>query len=297
MTYNPQSVQSYFDHYGEREWERLESTLQGRIKYAIHRRFLDAYIPDGARVADVGCGPGRYALDLAGRGCRLTLVDLSPVQLEAARQHFASASALPDAANLLKHVEAFHCLDMLDLHLLPEAGFEVVVCYGAALCYTYDRYPQALQELVRLLKPGGRLLISVDSLYGTLRLIGPFDALSFIESPDTHLDWQSVLLKRETYQDPGIAISRPGSPEFHQPLVLFSSIGLKRTLEQAGLRVIEMASANPLVADGNQMPKVTSIPQACQNLLELELAVCNQPGLLDAGEHMIAVAEKSRKDK
>jgi SAM-dependent methyltransferase len=194
---------------------------------------------------------------------------------------------------------------MLDLHLLPEAGFDAVVCYGAALCYTYNRYPQALHELIRLLKPGGRLLISVDSLYGTLRLIGPFDALSFIESPDAHFDWRGILdedrledqaslgIKEKT--QPGVFLSKPGSPEFHQPLVFFTSRGLKQSLEQAELQVIEMASANPLVADGNQMPKVTSSPQACQALLELEVAVCNQPGLLDAGEHLIAVAAKRSK--
>ena len=110
-----------------REWERLERTLQGRIKYAIHRRFLDQYVPEGARALDMGCGPGRFALDLARRGARVTLADLSQAQLELARQQL-------EAAGLLGQVDAFHCLDMVDMH---ELGMSTTTWWSA----TARRYP------------------------------------------------------------------------------------------------------------------------------------------------------------
>ena len=65
MLYDSQGVQFFFDNYGTREWDRREQTLQGRFKYAIHRRFLDACVPEGARLRDAGGGPGRFARDLA----------------------------------------------------------------------------------------------------------------------------------------------------------------------------------------------------------------------------------------
>jgi SAM-dependent methyltransferase len=40
-------------------------------------------IPDGSRVLDIGAGPGIYAVPLAGRGCRVTVVEPSPVMREA----------------------------------------------------------------------------------------------------------------------------------------------------------------------------------------------------------------------
>ena len=279
MLYDPQGVRSYYDNYGTREWERLEQTLQGRIKYRIHRHFLDIYVPDGARVLDVGCGHGRFALDLARRGTCLTLADLSPTQLDLARQNMA-------AAGLLEKVQAFHCLDVVDMHELGDASFDVAVCYGAAISYTRECYIAALRELWRVLRPGGRLLISVCSLYGTLRLIGPYDEIAFLDQPDTHLDWQAIL------SGEGAVCTRPGSPEFHQPMVLFTSAGLRRALAQTGFRVVEMAAANPLVPEGARIPLISASEQGAAALTDLEVALCNCPGLVDTGEHLLAIAEK-----
>ena len=279
MLYKPQAVQAYYDNYGTREWERLERTLQGRIRYAIHRHFLDKYVPDGGRVLDVGCGPGRFALDLAQRGASLTLADISQKQLDMAHHHL-------EAAGLLGQVQAFYCLDMVDMPELGDESFATVVCYGAALSYTCDRYETALHELVRVLRPGGRLLISVASLLGNLRLVGPYDGLAFLEQPDTHLDWQAIL------SGAGAVCTRPGSDEFHQPLVMFTSDGLRQALEKAGLQVIEMAAANPVVSEGAHIPGIESSAQASAALTALELALCTKPGLVDTGEHLLAVACK-----
>jgi cyclopropane fatty-acyl-phospholipid synthase-like methyltransferase len=39
-------------------------------------------IPDGSRVLDIGAGPGTYAIPLAKRGCKVTVVEPSPVMRE-----------------------------------------------------------------------------------------------------------------------------------------------------------------------------------------------------------------------
>ncbi len=281
MLYNPQGVRSFFDNAGMQEWERLERTLQGRIMYQIHKHFLDKYVPEGACVLDAGCGPGRFSLDLARRNARLTLVDLSQTQLDLARQHLKEAG-------LLERVQAFHCLDLIDIHELDDASFDVVVCYGAVLSYTYDQYETALQELARLIRPGGYLLISVCSLYGIIRLVGPGDPHLLLEAPDPHLDWNAILAGKE------VVLTQPGSPEFHQPLALFASTGLKRVLEQEGLQVVEMAAANPVVSGPTQIPRITGSEQASAALAALEIALCSKPGLIDGGEHLLAVAVKRK---
>jgi len=92
---------------------------------------------------DVACGTGRHAAHLAGLGHRVIGVDTSPGMLEVARVK------LPDAE-----------LHLADWHALPVADDQVdtVVC-GLALGHARDLRP-VFAELVRVLKPGGHLVIS-----------------------------------------------------------------------------------------------------------------------------------------
>jgi hypothetical protein len=63
-------------------------------------------------------------------------------------------------------------------------------------------------------------------------------------------------------------------------------------LEQIGLRVVELAAANPVVSEGAQIPRIVASTQATAALTALEVVLCNRPGLVDAGEHLLAVAFK-----
>ena len=281
MVYDPVIVESYFDKYGEKEWERLAETIQGRTKYRIHSWFIEKYLPKRAlRILDAGCGPGRFSLDLARTSVNLTLADISHKQLALAEHHL-------EKAGLLEKVREIIRLDITNMDDFEDEAFDAVVCYGSTLSYTYDQYEQALKELVRVLKPGGILLISVSSLFGTLRLVGPLDANYFLEDPDDHLDWTSVLSGGK------VVLTKPGSNEFHLPLALFSSEGLRDLLEKFRLKVKGMATANPLVPQGAKTPNIEDSLEACEALSELELTACSSPGLLDSGEHLLAAAVKS----
>jgi len=65
-------------------------------------------------------------------------------------------------------VEAYETLDICDLTALSNASFDVVVAYGGPLSYVFERQDDAVGSCRRVLKPGGVLLASVMSLWGTL---------------------------------------------------------------------------------------------------------------------------------
>ena len=124
------------------------------------------------------------------------------------------------------------------------------------------------------------------SLYGVLRLVGPLDAAAVLESIDDHIDWQGVVAGAD------VVYTRAGSVEFHQPMALFTSTGLNRALTEAGLVVETMAAANVILPAFSRVPNLEASSRATAALQEFELAVCDCPGLLDAGGHLLAVARR-----
>jgi ubiquinone/menaquinone biosynthesis C-methylase UbiE len=101
----------------------------------------------GLDVLDVACGTGRYAIPLAQAGARVTGVDLSEEMLDLARRKAAGSGLSLD-------------LRVGDVRALPfaDASFDLAVC-ALALCHLPDLNPAA-QELARVLRPGGRVVVS-----------------------------------------------------------------------------------------------------------------------------------------
>jgi SAM-dependent methyltransferase len=275
MSYDADRVRGWYADFDEREWDRLSATLLGRIRYAIHRRVLLDAVEPGMQVADVGCGPGRFAIDLIEAGAEVTLVDLSPAMLEQARQRLAGAGV--EAAGI---VEA----DVRELAMFEDGTFDLVVCYGGAVSYCYDEHERALAELARIAAPGAPVLVSVMTLAGTMRLLGSLDVANFLEHWPEHMpevDWETdgVVLTRE-------------SPEWHLPLALFTAEGLTTALEAVGCEVERFAVSNPLTMLGQELEQIAASEAASQRLIDLEVALSERPGFRDSGEHLIALARK-----
>ncbi len=106
-----------------------------------------ARIAPGLRALDVCCGTGDLALGLAARGAAVVGADFSGPMLEVARRRGASP-----ARGAIWWLRA----DALRLPL-PDASFDVVtVGYGLRNLSSWEA---GLREMLRVLRPGGRLLV------------------------------------------------------------------------------------------------------------------------------------------
>lgn len=113
---------------------------------------------DGLRVLEIGCGDGRLAVELGGRGAHVVAADFSPVAVELAEERARREG--------LENVEA----RVEDIHALPDpdASFDVVVS-----CETIEHVPDppaAVNELARVLRPGGTLLLTTPNYLGPMGL-------------------------------------------------------------------------------------------------------------------------------
>jgi ubiquinone/menaquinone biosynthesis C-methylase UbiE len=104
-------------------------------------------------VLDAGCGTGFLAFELAARGHRATGVDFAPAMVAEARRK---------AANRGLDVR-FEEGDAEQLRF-PDGSFDLVI--SRHVLWTLPHPETAVDEWIRVLRPGGRLVI-VDGQFGT----------------------------------------------------------------------------------------------------------------------------------
>jgi S-adenosylmethionine-dependent methyltransferase len=120
-----------------------------RLKYELARANLERHWPPGQlRILDAGGGTGRESIPLAEDGHRIDLVDYSAAMLIVARQNMVAAHV--ESQVTLHQADVTHVAELFDANV-----FDVVLCHNV-LQYVND-IPALLQNLAKLLKPGGVL--------------------------------------------------------------------------------------------------------------------------------------------
>lgn len=145
-----QDTVAHFDDIAERYHALYAENTPVGYSFTVRRqRVLDLFDADGGRVLDVGCGPGVMGNALLDRDCELWGVDPSVRMVEAAAAAFSSR---PKA----------HFLVGSAYHLgFPDDLFDTVICMGVLERIRDDE--AALGEMARVLKPGGRLIVTVPN--------------------------------------------------------------------------------------------------------------------------------------
>jgi ubiquinone/menaquinone biosynthesis C-methylase UbiE len=119
-------------------------------------------------ILDVGCGTGNFTIKLAKMGCKVTGIDISDGMLNIAEEK----------AKELKLDAKFHIMDVYKLEF-PDSSFDAV--FSMAALEFIKEPKKAYSEMIRVLKPGGSLLI------GTIQKDSPWGEayLDQAKSPDS----------------------------------------------------------------------------------------------------------------
>ena len=138
-----------------KKWEDAFRTPENARYYdmAFERVTELIDLPVGSRALDAGCGICDYAIRLARRGFEVTAIDFSESVIPAARANVAR--------NGLADRIAVSQADILSLGF-ADGAFDCVLCWGV-LMHIPD-IDRALDELTRVLQPGGVLVISEGNL-------------------------------------------------------------------------------------------------------------------------------------
>lgn len=217
---------SYYDDYGEREWERLDRDFYHRLEWEETTHFLEQSLPDVGRVLDVGCGAGRYAVWLAEHGYAVTAVDPSETQVELARSK-AAEHGVED------RVQVAHG-DVRDIPV-ADGAFDATLCLGGPLSHVLDEADRqrAVCELVRVTDDGGPTFVSVMGRLAAVQGIARWAGRLPEEEDETEL---LPSLVRSGDYDRALLESFDRSPS-GPPMHLFRVPELVALLEDAGMTV------------------------------------------------------------
>jgi ubiquinone/menaquinone biosynthesis C-methylase UbiE len=146
-----QQVAAHWDRRASHFDEDFGHSIRTAAERAAWDRILDLVLTGRGQLdaLDAGCGTGFLSFELAARGHRVTGVDFAPAMVAEARRK-AAALGVPIR------------LEEADAEQLPFApgSFDLVI--SRHVLWTLPHPEAAIEEWIRVLRPGGRLVV-VDS--------------------------------------------------------------------------------------------------------------------------------------
>ena len=251
------------------ESDRLGSPL-GAIEFERTKEELSWYLPPPpATVADIGGGPGAYALWLTQAGYSVVHRDLVPGHVEEVRRAASGLGLRIDA----------DVGDARDLDLAEDSA-DAVLLFGP-LYHLTDRADRirALKEVRRILKPSGVAFIAAISRWAA-RLHGVVVQRLYREFPSIgeELEWAEATGK--------LPPLFPGSFAgfCHRP------DQLRREIADAGLDPIDLVSLEGIAFALSDLEDRLAAAEDREVVFEAARRLGRVPELLGLGPHLLAIA-------
>jgi SAM-dependent methyltransferase len=265
-------VRQYYDATIAHETQRLEENAYRRLEHDMTLRTIVRHVPAGARILDVGGGPGTYLEPLARRGFDPWLCDLSDANVEVARKR-AIALGLSDVARRVRQSDA------TNLKQYARASFDAALALGPFYHLLDDTARRrALSEIVRVVKPGGTIVLAVLPRLHPLRYLlreTTAEAFGVLDA----LDWDALL-----------ATGRFEHVGFFTDAYLTDLAEFRATLHRVRCRVIDTLSVESFCAfmDVPLCEWATSEEQYAK-LLDLVDKTARRPEQIASAEHVLVV--------
>jgi len=149
------NIISNFYRKADKYADRLD--LHGELAYKEYVEFVKRFVAQNSTILDLGCGTGLPSLLLAKEAYRVIGMDISPVFVERAK--------IKERDNL-----KFTCGDILNIPF-KDMTFDCVAIF-LVIEHVPD-IPAALDEMLRITKPGGKIIILSPNLLSPFNILYP----------------------------------------------------------------------------------------------------------------------------
>jgi ubiquinone/menaquinone biosynthesis C-methylase UbiE len=270
-TIDMEEIKAYYDE-KSRSYDDGFRMLCFKVLDAITWKYLEPCVPtqSDALVLDAGGGTGRWAIQMARRGCKVILMDASDGMLEVAVDRIDN-EGFQQRISVKKG-------DVLKSGF-PDETFDLI--FSEQTLFLFDEPDVFLGEMKRILKREARLIVSAQNLYAQC-LAG------VSEDPSVeNLDNQLKILRREKYN----YMTKEGKVKIQT----WTPDEFRKMLERNGFRIEKIIGKGitfPLRISEKVFRKTSYSEALFEKILELELAMCEKPDALALAGHLQAIAVK-----
>lgn len=262
-------LEAYYNKFNEDK--RLDSR-HGRVEFITSQKYIHESLeavgkdrePGQIKILDIGAGTGRYSIPLAQEGYDVTAVELVKHNLGRLKQKGCGVHAYQGNALNLKRFE--------------RDSFDVTLLFGP-MYHLHEKEEKltALQEAVRVTKPGGRILVAY--------VMNEFTVLTYGFKEKHILEALQNDMLTEDYH-----CTEKANP-FYSMVRLEDIAELDAQVNAARVRII--------AADGaaNYMRQYLNAlsEEEFDAFVNYHLATCERMDLMGASAHTVDILEKGEK--
>lgn len=257
-------AEEYYDTVAEEYDREEEEPFFILINELAWSQIKEALAPvKGGKVLDAGGGTGKWSILLSKEGFDVTMTDISDKMIKIAEKK-AKKAGVADKMT-------FQRADLSKLEF-EDGLFDAVLCEGEVLsCIDYDAKDQVIGEMARVLKKGGKLIVSAGNRY--------FFALYFLrESTEAAKN----LLTAPTINAP----DNPKSP-------LYSRTELEKLLEKHSISVEKTIGAGVLTLPYVDHLRGKPLEKGnLDHLKEIERILCQMDGIKEIAPSIRVIGTK-----
>jgi len=201
------------------EVDRLCRTRHGQLEYYTTMAYIRRYASVPSSILEIGAGTGRYSLALAKEGFDVTAVELVESNLEILKENSRGVANIRSCQG-----------DATDLSRFSDGSFDLTLSLGPMYhLYEADEVHRAIDEAVRVTKPGGIILFAFISVYAIMYANYLYGNWAFGQEENFTKDYQTKHYKEQLFTGYDIA-------EFEQlfagkPVEWITTVGTDGLLE------------------------------------------------------------------
>jgi len=240
-----------------------------RVYDEITWRFTEPYLPKRGVVLDAGGGAGGWAIEIAKKGLKVVLYDLSPDMLKEAEKKMRRYG-LSDLIEIKQG-------DIRDMPF-PDNRFDFVFCEADPISYCGDPY-KAVGELARVLKPRGFMIAGVENTY--------FRAFRALRNGQP-LEEVLRILKTGV-----VPLCDENSPFNVQS---FTTTQLTELFNRHGLDIVKFVGKPTFISalPYDVQDDIFKSEEKIRRLFEIEHKICDDPSTVGIAGHIHVIARKRK---